>query len=65
MAYSVKVAPLVLRRLDEAVAYLANNFASPRSIESLLSEFDSAIRALETFPNASSVNEAASEAAGI
>lgn len=65
MAYSVVVAPLVLQRLDGAAAYLAEHHASPRSIEGLLSEFDSAIRALETFPGAYPMSEEASKAVGI
>ena len=64
MAYTVNVTATAERELDRALSYIAEKYASPQAMLTLLEEFDTAQETLRSYPSLYSVHKAASEATG-
>ena len=62
MAYTVDVAATAERELDQALSYIAEKYASPQAMFTLLEGFNAAQEALKSYPSLYSVHHAASEA---
>ena len=62
MAYEVKVSRTAATELENAVAYIAERFACPRAMKSLLDAYDAAIDSLGANPWAYPSDENMSEA---
>lgn len=61
MAYTVNVSNNAASELEGTVAYIAERFAAPHAIASLLADYDRAIDALSINPEAYSVDEGMSK----
>ena len=65
MAFTVNVSHNAANELEQAIDYIARQFASPHAMSSLLDAFDVSIEALAANPFAYSGDEAMSEIVGI
>lgn len=65
LAYTVNVSGNAASELEGAVAYIAERFAAPHAMASLLASYDMAIDALSVNPRAYSIDEGMSKLVGI
>ena len=65
MAYTVNVSENAASEFEGAVSYIAERFAAPHAMASLLAAYDMAIDALSVNPKAYSIDEGMSQLVGI